>query len=235
MHASFFVSMACVMSSAMAAGGSVEGVVKLAGEPPAATPRPVTQDKEACGVGDSVPDDSLVVDKATKGIQWAVVLLEPAAGGAKAAPAAQKIVFDQKHCLFSSHVLVVTEKSEVELKNSDTVAHNVNIKAVKNKGINKTISGNESITWTADREEKIPVECNVHPWMKGWIVVTDAPYHAVTDAQGNFRIENVPAGTYKVKVWQEKLSSKKNWEGPAEITVKDGAATKAEFKGTLGK
>lgn len=231
MRASLFASILCAASTAMA--GTVEGTVKLAGEPPAPAPKPVTQDKDACGLGDTAPDQTLVVDKATKGIQWAVVTLEPAAGGAKAAPSAQAIEFDQKHCIFVDHVLVVTEKSEVELKNSDTVAHNVNIKAVKNKGINKTISGGESIKWTAEREEKIPVECNVHPWMKAWIFVTDAPYHAVTDAQGNFKIENVPAGAYKVKVWQERITKKANWKGPAEITVKEGEAAKAEFTGTL--
>ncbi len=235
MNTNLFISILCVSSFAWA-GGTVEGVVTLKGDAPAGTPRPVTQDKEKCGIGDSVPDDSLVVDKTTKGIAHAVVMLEPAAGGAKtAAEAPQTIVFDQKHCLFTQHVLVVPEKSEVEFKNSDTVAHNVNLKAIKNKGFNKSIAGNESTKWTAEREEKIPIECSVHPWMKGWLVVTDAPYYAVTDAQGNFKIENVPPGAYKVKVWQERITSKKNWEGSAEVTVKEGETARLEFKGTLAK
>ena len=212
----------------------MEGVVKLNGEPPALPKRPVTQDKQVCGIGDTTDDESLIVVKATKGIANAVVTLELKAGGAKPAPAAAAIAFDQHKCLFSEHVLVITENSTVDFKNSDTVAHNVNVKAQKNKGFNKTIAGKESVQWKFEREERIPVECNVHPWMKGWIVVTDAPYHAKTDAQGHFKIVNVPPGEYKVKVWQEMVGAgKKCWEGPAEVKVEEGKTATIEYKGTL--
>lgn len=226
-----FLALPGLVSIALA-GGTVEGTVTYNGEPPALPPRPVTQDKEACGLGDSVPDDSLVVDKATRGLSDAVVFLEPKDKKAEAAGQGKTVLFDQEHCLFTDRVLVVPEKAKVEFANSDKVAHNVNLKAVKNTGFNKTIAGGEKVDWIAEREERIPVECNVHPWMKGWLVVTDAPYHAVTDDKGHFKIENVPAGEYKVKVWHERLSSKKCWEGPATVTVKDGAVAEVNFKGT---
>ena len=47
----------------------------------------------------------------------------------------------------------------------------------------------------------IKIECNIHPWMNGWVRVFDHPYFAVTDADGNFELKNAPAGNYRLMVW----------------------------------
>ena len=53
-------------------------------------------------------------------------------------------------------------------------------------------------------EVAIPVKCNVHPWMKGYIAVFKHPYFAVTAKDGKFDLKNLPPGTYTIEAWQEK-------------------------------
>jgi hypothetical protein len=71
------------------------------------------------------------------------------------------------------------------------------------------------------------IKCDVHPWMKAWVLVSDHPYFAVTDTNGNFSIDGIPAGTYEVVCWQEKFSGKK--KNPillnATVTIDDGETT----------
>jgi hypothetical protein len=84
-----------------AAGGTIAGVVKFAGTPPAPKKVPPTKDKQVCGKA-PIFDQSLVVDKATKGIQWAVISVQ----GAKGKWDGKGATLDQKGCVFHPHVLV---------------------------------------------------------------------------------------------------------------------------------
>jgi hypothetical protein len=56
----------------------------------------------------------------------------------------------------------------------------------------------------------VPLLCNVHPEMSGYIIVTPTPFYAETDAAGNYKIANVPDGSYTVSAWHEgfKVQSK---------------------------
>ena len=56
---------------------------------------------------------------------------------------------------------------------------------------------------TREAPRPVVIECNIHPWMKGWVRVFDHPYFAVTDADGKFEIKNAPAGKYNIVMWQE--------------------------------
>ena len=55
-------------------------------------------------------------------------------------------------------------------------------------------------------EEPFYIKCDVHPWMKSWVVVLDHPYWAVTDKDGNYSInlDSLEAGTYDLCFWHEK-------------------------------
>ena len=123
---------------------------------------------------------------------------------AKSAASQVEVVFDQKNCIFEPHVLGVMNGAKVQVKNSDPVNHNVNSR-LRNNGFNTMLAGGQTIARPIEAAERQPgeVTCDIHPWMKAWWMVLDSPYFAVTDAQGNFEIKNVPAGTQKVVVWQE--------------------------------
>ena len=64
--------------------------------------------------------------------------------------------------------------------------------------------------------------------MKTWVLVSNNPYFAVTDSEGNYSIENIPPGDYEVIAWQEKFKDKKTKEWKtlsASVTIGDGDTT----------
>lgn len=142
-----------------------------------------------------------------------VVYVEAPAGKTFPAPT-EKPVIDQKGLMFSPHIVAVQQGTTVEFLNSDKVAHNVFWTSV---GGNKKLTHNlgtwpqgEKRSFKFDNPGAVPLLCNVHPEMGGYIVVSPTPYFATTDAAGNYKIENVPDGSYTVTAWNEgaKTSSK---------------------------
>ncbi len=165
------------------------------------------KDPTVCAKDAPIPSERLVVDAATKGVKNVLVYIpKPTAVNeeAKSAASTAEVVFDQKNCSFEPHVLAMMVGATADLKNSDPVNHNIHSR-LKNSEFNPLISGNQTDKRKIERAERAPGEmtCDIHPWMKGYWMVLDNPYFAVTDAKGNFEIKNVPAGTQKVVVWQE--------------------------------
>ncbi len=116
-------------------------------------------------------------------------------------------LMDQRGLTFQPHVMVVPEGATVKFENDDSVAHNVFWPSV---GGDKKLSHNlgtwpqgQAKEWKFEHAGVVPLLCNVHPEMSAYVVVTPTPYYAKTDSQGNFRIMNVPDGTYKVSAWKE--------------------------------
>lgn len=122
-------------------------------------------------------------------------------------PPAQHPVMDQHHLAFVPHVLVVLKGTTVEFKNEDNVGHNVYWPAINH---NRKLAHNMG-TWpqgiskpfTFNDLGDVPLLCNVHPEMSGYIIVVPTPYFALTDKEGNYLIKNVPAGQYTLKTWSE--------------------------------
>ena len=122
-------------------------------------------------------------------------------------PPTQSAVMDQVHLAFSPHVLVVLKGTSVDFLNEDTVGHNVYWPAIDH---NKKLAHNMG-TWpqgvkkafTFDNLGAVPLLCNVHPDMSGYIIVVPTPYFALTGPEGSFDIKDVPAGQYTLKTWSE--------------------------------
>ena len=136
-----------------------------------------------------------------------VVYIDAIAGKTFPAPA-QHAEMNQKGLMFMPHLLVVVKGTTVDFKNEDSVEHNV---------FWPSISGNKSLghnmgTWPRGQQRSfkfdttgiVPLLCNVHPDMAGYIVVSPTPYFATTDKTGAFTIANVPNGTYKLTAWNER-------------------------------
>lgn len=138
------------------------------------------------------------------------VYVEAIPGKTFPAPA-KPFVMDQKSLLFQPHVMVVPVGSTVQFLNSDKVQHNIFWPSINR---NKKMSHNMG-TWPSGEERPfkfdtpgvVPLLCNVHPEMSGYIIVSPTPYYAVTDASGNFKIEGVPDGTYTVTAWREGMKT----------------------------
>lgn len=118
-----------------------------------------------------------------------------------------KPVMDQKGLMFQPHLMVVQQGTTVEFLNSDKVAHNVfwtSVSGNKKLGHNLgTWPQGEKRAFKFDNPGSIALLCNVHPEMAGYIVVVPTPYYVTSDKSGNYKIENVPDGSYTVTAWHE--------------------------------
>ena len=132
--------------------------------------------------------------------------VEAIAGKTFPAPA-KPFVVDQKSLLFQPHVIAVPLGASVQFLNSDKVQHNIFWPSISG---NKKLSHNMG-TWPTGQERDfkfdtpgvVPLLCNVHPEMSGYIIVSPTPYYAVTDDSGSFKIADVPDGSYTVSAWHE--------------------------------
>jgi len=135
-------------------------------------------------------------------------------------------VMDQKGLVFAPHIMVVQQGTTVEFLNSDTVQHNVfwtTIGSDKKAGHNLgTWPKGEKRSFTFDKPGVVPLLCNVHPDMGAYIIVTPTPYFAETHDSGNYKIKDVPDGSYTVTVWHEGAKSQSK-----PVIVSGGA--KADF------
>ncbi len=115
------------------------------------------------------------------------------------------VKLDNNSCRFDPHIALIWTRQKVVLGNSDPVGHNVKIDCRDNPQSNDTIPSGGTIEKQFDKAERFPapVSCSIHPWMKGWLVIRDTPYMAVTDADGKFEIKNLPAGEWQFMFWQE--------------------------------
>jgi plastocyanin len=131
-----------------------------------------------------------------------LVILEPQ-GGASVPPQSEPPAMDQVQQTFIPGVLMVRTGQPVEFRNSDDVLHNVRVRedATHAPAFNVAIPTGEKYTFTFQRDGFYDVGCDIHPGMAAQIVSSSSPYTAVADAEGNFTIQNVPAGSYKAIVW----------------------------------
>jgi len=194
-------------------GGTISGEVIFKGKWTPST-IPVTKDQEVCGK--SKKDPSLLVSKRGE-VQNAVVYVTEIRKGKKMEP--QKVALDQKGCEYHPHVLAFPVGSDVEIKNPDGILHNIHSYSEKNDPFNLAQPKfKKTLTVKIEKPEVIPVKCDVHGWMSGWFFVAENPYFSVTDNAGNFKLTDVPAGTYTLEVWHETLGklSKKATVKPKE-------------------
>ena len=187
--------------------GTIKGRFVFGGDAPAATELKADKDVEVCGKHKLLAEELVV--GADKGVANVVVFVRDK--GVKVHPdiatPSGKVVLDNKNCRFDPHVAFVQTGQTLVLKNSDTVGHNSNVATIKNPPSNNLIPAGGEATVTFSSEEAIPsqVTCNIHPWMKSWLVVRPNPYAAVSKADGTFEIKNVPAGAeLELQLWHEK-------------------------------
>jgi hypothetical protein len=188
------------------APGGVAGSVKFTGTPPA-NPRIDMSEEEACGTK-TTTDPVITVSGGNLAHVLVYVKSGLAAGPAPAAPTTP-VVLDQQGCLYLPRTLAVMVRQPLEIRNSDAVLHNIKAVPKKNRGFNisqPTKGMKTTRTFTA-AEVAIPLQCNVHGWMHANLAVLDHPYFAVTGADGTFSIQGLPAGTYVLEAWHEKLGA----------------------------
>lgn len=205
---------------AVANGGTIKGSVKLSGKIEKLPPPAVTKFKEVC---QDVPNESLVVGH-DQGIRYAVVMLQ---GIAKGQPVEREIVheLDNVKCRFTPHVVAASVGQFLLFKNGDPILHTAHAffqsdQPQFNVGLYPGRVSRKPLLSAGI----VKILCEVHPWMSAYAVVTDHPYHAVTDLYGEYQIRDVPPGVYQLKVWHETLGTQEK-----KVEVKTGAAAQVDF------
>lgn len=205
-------------------GGTIVGEVKYAGDPPAPEKIPVTKDEKVCGSEPKLSKALIVGPE--KGIQNVVVSLADIQKGKALQKPGQNPVLDQKNCEYHPHAQIFPVGTTLDITNSDDVLHNVKTASTANPPVNiAQPKFKKKIPQAFAKPETIKVQCDVHGWMRAVLVVTEHPYTALTDAQGSFKIADVPPGKYTLKVWHETLG-----EQTKEVTVKEKEDAKVAFE-----
>ena len=184
---------------------TLKGRFVFAGTPGAAKALVADKDTEVCGKTSKLLDRSLLVDASSKGLANVVVFARKSSR-VKNAEAGETLVFDQKNCEFLAPVFAARVGQPIDVKNSDPVGHNTNIAG---SDFNQLIPAGGSLSYKPKAETGMPtmVTCNVHPWMKAYMVFRKDGYVAVSSADGSFAIPDLPAGeVLEFQVWHERSS-----------------------------
>lgn len=193
--------------------GSLKGQFVYEGDPFEPKKLTITKDQEECCKHNLV-DESLLVAAEGGGLRNVVVFLVPAKDvkvpihpDLEATANAERKL-DNTSCRFEPRVVTLWTKQTLVIGNSDPIGHNAMIDTVKNPPVNVTIPSGGSLSKTFAAEERIPVpvSCSIHPWMRGWLLIRDNPYMAVTDKEGRFELQNVPVGKWEFVFWHERAT-----------------------------
>jgi plastocyanin len=214
------------------ATGQIVGTVKLDG--PAPHQKPIDMSKDPVCVqarGGAPATTENVVVGTNGGLANVVVYISQGLTGNEAAISSQPATIDQKGCQYVPHVVALNVGQHMTVLNSDKTAHNIHPQPSPTGGNaqwnkSQTVgAGPIDVAWT-NEEVPIPVKCNIHPWMRGYIAVVKGPFGLSNDT-GSFKLDNVPPGTYTLTAWQETYGTQTQ-----KVTVAAGkpAATDFTFK-----
>jgi len=201
-------------------GAKIHGTVKVEGKLPKLPPLQITKYKEVCK---DVPNESLIVGPA-QGLRYAVVTLE---GVGKGKPVEKETVheLDNLKCRFSPHVQAASVGQFVMIKNSDPILHTAHALFTNEQPqFNVGLYPGRVTRKPLVAAGIVKIRCEVHPWMTAYIVVTEHPYHAISDLYGEYELADVPPGVYQLKVWHESLGTQDK-----RIEVKPAVAQKVDF------
>ena len=203
-----------LLCSTLLFAGAVSGKVTYTGTP--AKPKTIDMSKEpTCAKQHTTPvTTETVVTGANNALANVVVYISAGAPDEGQVPA-QAVTFEQKGCQYVPHVLAMHTGQELKVVNDDQTSHNIHPLAKINREWNKSQPpGTPPILEKYDKEEFIPVKCNVHPWMRGYFAVLKTSHYDVSKGDGSFKLPDLPPGKYTVTAWQENYGTQ-----TADVTI----------------
>ena len=146
--------------------------------------------------------------------------------GKKFRPPANPITITQKGCWFEPRMMGIEAGQPFRVINADPFTHNIHPRTANTREWNQSQdAGAEPLIRKFARAEiMVRIKCNIHPWMKAWVGVTEHPFHAISGNDGTFTIKNLPAGKYTIEAWQEELGTQQQ-----EVTVTPQATETLSF------
>lgn len=210
--------------AAPAAGsGSIKGKVSFSGTAP--TMPDLNRQADPFCAKTPMKDPEVTVNGNGTLANVAITIQGEVAGGAEGGDV--KVEVDQANCMYSPRVKTAKSGQKVMIVNSDPILHNVHTYADTKTLFNRAQpKGSPPLEkeFSKDDGSVIKFKCDVHPWMTGWLVVTENNHGAVTGDSGEFELKGVPAGKYTIQAWHEKFGPK-----TVEVTVEADKAAEANF------
>jgi hypothetical protein len=214
---------ACVVAGE---GITLRGRFLLHGDVPEA--RQLVVDKDVACCGQRPIESEVLVVGPDRGLQNVVVYIRDKAIPLPPADAPLPVVINIEGCRYKPHVTVVRTGQELIFRNNDPIYHGSNVACIENpawSGLDDRKARDSVRKFQQPERIPVSVQCVIHPWMSAWVLVRPNPYACVSDANGDFEIANIPAGTWEVQFWHEKCGWIK------EMTV--GGVRKSVAKGRM--
>ena len=210
--------------------GCVKGVIKWEGKTPKNALIQMDSDPvcKAAGEGKEMRKETTLVDANGNLGNVVLYISKGLPEGQKWPVKTETIMLNQKGCTYFPHIVAMQLGQKVEMRNSDKTTHNVHFQSKLNGDWNLTQSS-EGVVPAAQEMKRAEIgtssfKCDIHAWMESRVAIFEHPFFAVSAADGTFKIDNLPPGTYTLSAWHEKEKSKE-----IEVTVAAGAAADANF------
>ncbi len=176
----------------------------------------VNRDQKFCG--ETLQDNSLLVDSTSKGIFNIVVNLKGIASG-KSLPQENSLRLENRNCAFQPSVILGVKGSMLNIENADPVLHNTHILQDDHTFLNVALpSEGRTIRKAITETGRLDVFCDAHQFMHASVHIFDHPYFTSTDKKGYFELTNVPPGKHRIQFWHPTLGMKE-----LSLTVKGSA------------
>ena len=218
-----------LLISVNAFAGTVTGTVTYDGKVPNLKPLSMDADP-VCASKHKEPVPSQMLELGKSGNTMGNILVQVTSGvpAGKTYPAPKDpVVMDQNGCIYQPHVFVIQQGQSFKVLNSDGILHNVHALPKVNGQFNMAMPPNrKEAEHVFDKpEDPFQIKCDVHPWMTAYTMVATNPFFFVTKEDGKFTISNLPAGSYEIEAWHEKLGKKVE-----KVTVGDSDTKTVDFK-----
>jgi len=190
--------------TATTGGGTISGVINFSGTAP--ENEPILMDAEPI-CAEQYPDGALqetVVENSNGTLQNVFVYVKEGLPDQEWPVPSEGVLLDQSGCRYHPHVLGIQAGQTLIIRNSDGILHNIHPMPVNNRPFNlgQPVEMDSEKSFPTP-EVMIPVECDVHDWMLGYIGVLSHPFFAVSGSDGSFSISGLPAGDYVLEAWHE--------------------------------
>jgi hypothetical protein len=182
--------------------GRLEGTIILTGDIPAIGPPARLPN------GLVIPDESLIVDPKSRGIANVFIYLPKVPVGVVAPPLRDtQVTVRLVAARFIPHATIVRVGQTLKYENLDAVAHNVHSFPIRNNPHNWLLKPALQLDVTYEKSERLPIKVSndFFPGLRSWCLALDHPWHAITDSEGRFTIDDLPPGRHELTVWHERV------------------------------